>query len=156
MAPEVCSQAGHTQQADIWSLGITMIEMAEGRVPFSDLRPMQVVQKIIESEPPRLKSSKWSKEFKDFVASILIKDPQHRPTSKFLLDNSAHNFLAKAKGTAHLEEHLCRNMQTLRGDKQMQREGKQFIAKIRQCPVKKARINWNFSTDPAGAETEPT
>lgn len=71
------------------------------------------------------------------MTSILVKDPQHRPTSKMLLENSAQNFLRIAKGTAHLEEHLARNMQPLKGDKQMQREGKQFMTKITSCPVKK-------------------
>lgn len=73
---------------------------------------------------------KWSDEFKDFLYLLLIKDPQHRPTSKMLLENSANNFLKIAKDSAHLEEHLARNMITLKGDKQMQREGRQFLAKI--------------------------
>ena len=54
MAPEVCTQSGHNQSADIWSIGITVIEIANGSAPYSDLRPMEVLIKIVEGEPPTL------------------------------------------------------------------------------------------------------
>jgi len=64
MAPEVCSQLGHDSKADIWSIGITAIEMAEGVVPWFDLEPQQILSKIINADkPPKLKPTQWSQEF---------------------------------------------------------------------------------------------
>ena len=82
MAPEVCSQSGHDFKADIWQIGITAIELACGRAPWTDLQPMTVVQKIIDSDSPKLEGDQWSDELKDFVASILIKKPNDRPSCK--------------------------------------------------------------------------
>ena len=68
MAPEVCSQSGHDEKADIWSLGITLIEMAHGQAPWCDLQPVSVIVKIVEADAPKLEGTNWSQEFKDIVA----------------------------------------------------------------------------------------
>uniref|UniRef100_A0A6B2EJ04 Putative ste20-like serine/threonine-protein kinase n=1 Tax=Phlebotomus kandelakii TaxID=1109342 RepID=A0A6B2EJ04_9DIPT len=74
-------------KVDIWSLGITLIEFAQMEPPNSEMSPMRVLLKIQKSDPPKLdQPSKWSREFNDFIARALIKDPQNRPTTDALLN----------------------------------------------------------------------
>lgn len=71
---------------DIWSLGITLIEFAQMEPPNHEMSPMRVLLKIQKSDPPKLEQpSKWTKEFNEFIARALIKDPAHRPTAEDLL-----------------------------------------------------------------------
>eukprot|EP01095_Lingulamoeba_sp_RSL-Kostka_P011374 TRINITY_DN42_c2_g3_i1.p1 TRINITY_DN42_c2_g3~~TRINITY_DN42_c2_g3_i1.p1 ORF type:complete len:483 (+),score=190.62 TRINITY_DN42_c2_g3_i1:227-1675(+) len=102
MAPEVVKEVGYDSKADIWSLGITAIEMAEMRPPYSDMHPMRAIFHIPSRDPPTLTDpNQWSDDFNDFIASCLIKDPTDRPTSKELLN---HPFIKKAKGPAYLQD----------------------------------------------------
>ncbi|EDO26496.1 predicted protein, partial [Nematostella vectensis] len=91
MAPEViaCDEqpdATYDNRCDMWSIGITAIEMAESQPPLCDMHPMRALFLIPRSDPPKLKSKKsWSKRFHHFVNTCLIKDYQHRPTADQLL-----------------------------------------------------------------------
>eukprot|EP01129_Flabellula_baltica_P007091 TRINITY_DN2728_c0_g1_i7.p1 TRINITY_DN2728_c0_g1~~TRINITY_DN2728_c0_g1_i7.p1 ORF type:complete len:561 (-),score=138.61 TRINITY_DN2728_c0_g1_i7:306-1988(-) len=85
MAPEVIKEK-YDQPVDIWSLGITAIEMAEGHPPLYNLHPMRAIFIIPERDPPTLKDdSKWSPEFVSFVSDCLKKDPLERPGCSKLL-----------------------------------------------------------------------
>lgn len=93
MSPEVISQKSYDSKCDIWSLGITCIELAEGEPPYSEVRTFLVMKKILENPPKGLTNpKKWSKEFNSFVKMCLTVDPQKRPTAKFLLN---HPFITK-------------------------------------------------------------
>ena len=63
-------------QADIWSLGITAIELAKGEPPYSDLHPMRVLLQIPKNRPPQLPEN-YSKPFREFVEACLQKNPEH-------------------------------------------------------------------------------
>ncbi|KAK2870195.1 hypothetical protein Q8A67_024587 [Cirrhinus molitorella] len=95
MAPEViaCDEnpdATYDFKSDLWSLGITAIEMAEGAPPLCDMHPMRALFLIPRNPAPRLKSKKWSKKFQSFIESCLVKNHNQRPSTEQL---SKHPFI---------------------------------------------------------------
>uniref|UniRef100_A0A673HX42 non-specific serine/threonine protein kinase n=1 Tax=Sinocyclocheilus rhinocerous TaxID=307959 RepID=A0A673HX42_9TELE len=107
MAPEVVmcetmKDAPYDYKADIWSLGITLIELAQIEPPHHELNPMRVLLKIAKSEPPTLQQpAKWSMEFNDFLKKALDRNPETRPTTAQLLD---HSFVSSVKTNRPLRE----------------------------------------------------
>ena len=93
MSPEVILQNKYDYKCDIWSLGITTIEMAEGEPPFAKVKGYWILKKIITHPPKGLKNKeKWSNEFNDFVEKCLIYDPEKRPSAKELIQ---HPFISR-------------------------------------------------------------
>jgi len=86
MAPEVIQEIGYDCVADIWSLGITALEMAEGKPPYGDIHPMRAIFMIPTKPPPTFRDSdRWSPQFIDFVSRCLVKTPEKRATANQLL-----------------------------------------------------------------------
>jgi len=104
MAPEVILEKGYDGRADVWSLGITCIEMAHGKPPFHSVRPIMAMVLIPNKPPPTLDADKgFSEEFNDFVTLCLKKNPSERPTASELLK---HPFIKKATSLKPLVEDI--------------------------------------------------
>nr|KAG5694807.1 hypothetical protein BaRGS_019184 [Batillaria attramentaria] len=102
MAPEVIQEIGYDCVADIWSLGITALEMAEGKPPYGDIHPMRAIFMIPTKPPPSFRQpDKWSAEFIDFVSKCLVKNPENRATAVELLQ---HDFIKKAESCEILQD----------------------------------------------------
>jgi len=114
MAPEVaqCETSKHQPYdclADIWSLGITVIEMAERDPPHSEVSPMRVLSKVQRGQPPTLRSpSQWSDAMRDFLTRCLRKEPHERCTASQLL---THPFVREAVDKRPLVQLLCERRQ---------------------------------------------
>lgn len=94
MPPEVIQESAYDFRADIWSLGITAIELADGEPPYADIHPMRAIFLIPSREPPSVRHPDgWSPDFLDFVKVCLRKDFTKRPTATELL---AHPFVRDA------------------------------------------------------------
>ena len=88
MAPEVYE--GQTElKSDVWSLGISLIELVEGKNPFDDYSQMMVMRSVCCNDPPSLDAEKWSAAFVDFVNKCLVKDVKERWSVSELMDVSS-------------------------------------------------------------------
>lgn len=86
MAPEVIQETSYDGKADIWSLGITLLELCEGSPPYFNVHPMRAIFMISSKPAPTLKEpEKWSSDMQDFVSKCLVKDCEKRSTAADLL-----------------------------------------------------------------------
>lgn len=153
MAPEVMEQsAGYDSRADIWSFGITLLELAHGHAPFARLPPMKVLLMTLQNPPPTLESDSskrhFSKAMRELVAKCLVKDPAKRPTAAQLLE---HKFFKTAHDAAYLQRHLLAGLPPVGERVQMMRSGQQAKQEAldkevlaSQQEYRKGVSSWNF------------
>ncbi|XP_071742549.1 serine/threonine-protein kinase BLUS1-like isoform X2 [Rutidosis leptorrhynchoides] len=159
MAPEVMEQLhGYDFKADIWSFGITALELAHGHAPFSKYPPMKVLLMTLQNAPPGLdyeRDKKFSKSFKQMIASCLVKDPLKRPSAKRLLK---HSFFKQAKSNEFIARKLLEGLPTL-GDRIQalkKKEEEMLVQKkipdgqkeeMSQNEYKRGISGWNFDLE---------
>ncbi|RCH89010.1 hypothetical protein CU097_002188 [Rhizopus azygosporus] len=138
MAPEVMEQAEYDYKADIWSFGITAIELATGHAPFAKYPPLKVLMMTLSNDPPTLEREttmhKYSKAFKDMIDSCLVKDPNKRPTAEKLIQ---HSFFKQAKKKEYLVKTILTELPPLE-----QRPRKKIPQK--QITITKIDDAWDF------------
>ncbi|XP_052181101.1 serine/threonine-protein kinase BLUS1-like [Diospyros lotus] len=164
MAPEVVEQLhGYDFKADIWSFGITAIELAHGHPPFSNYPPMKVLLMTLQNAPPGLdyeRDKKFSKSFKQMIASCLVKDPSKRPSAKKLLK---HSFFKQARSSDYIAKTLLKRLPAPLGanEKDLKMKGDVLSQKKIQDGQKEATSQneynpgiscWNFNLEELKAQ----
>ena len=119
---EVVKDDQYDSKADIWSLGITAIEMACGKPPYSNEPGMNVLLKLPERDPPKLPADKeddFSDDFKDFIASCLVKNYRARPSATELLE---HQWVKSAKTLRVTQNLVSKALPVLERARDLQRK----------------------------------
>lgn len=157
MAPEVMQQLhGYDFKADVWSFGITALELAHGHAPFSKYPPMKVLLMTLQNAPPGLdyeRDKRFSKAFKEMVGTCLVKDPKKRPTSEKLLK---HPFFKHARPADYLVKTILNGLPPL-GDRYRQIKSKEadllmqnkseYEAHLSQQEYIRGISAWNFNLE---------
>ncbi|CEP07635.1 hypothetical protein [Parasitella parasitica] len=144
MAPEVMEQADYDYKADIWSFGITAIELATGHAPFAKHPPLKVLMMTLNNDPPTLSretaTNKFSRTFKEMIDSCMCKDPAKRPPADKLL---LHPFFKQAKKPEWLAKHLIADIPPIES---------RPIKKFPQKQVASSSTDeWDFNDEAAAA-----
>ena len=142
MAPEVIQQSGYDFKADIWSLGITAMEMANGEPPNASTHPMKVLFLIPKAPAPRLQGDSYSREFKEFVAACLVKDPDLRPTARELLNC---RFIRSAGKVQGLQE-LIQRRQMWNSSVERSAHPRFYEETLRTMSTREEKDDWVFDT----------
>ncbi|KAL0425178.1 UNVERIFIED_CONTAM: Serine/threonine-protein kinase fray2 [Sesamum radiatum] len=164
MAPEVMEQMhGYDFKADIWSFGITALELAHGHAPFSKYPPLKVLLITLQNAPPGLdyeRDKKFSKSFKQMIASCLVKDPSKRPSAKRL---SRHSFFKQARSNDYIARTVLEGLPAL-GDRlqALKRHEEDMLAQKKMPDGEKEEISqneynrgisgWNFNLEDLKAQ----
>ncbi|KAM0923577.1 hypothetical protein ACQ4PT_005448 [Festuca glaucescens] len=159
MAPEVMEQLhGYDFKADIWSFGITALELAHGHAPFSKYPPMKVLLMTLQNAPPGLdyeRDKKFSRHFKQMVAMCLVKEPSKRPTATKLLKQS---FFKQARSSDYIARKLLEGLPGLGARYQALKEKDEHLLAQKKMPdgkkeeisqdeYKRGISSWNFDID---------
>ena len=167
MAPEVMEQeSGYDFHADIWSLGITVLELCHGHAPFSKYPPMKVLLMTLQNPAPTLEEKQadgrhFSRALREFVTLCLQKDPSKRPSASKLLE---HKFLKEAKKADWLAKTLLDSIPSLgertrmlaereaRRRKESNAEGEEQAEAASNEAYKHGVSNWNFDVEELKAQ----
>jgi serine/threonine protein kinase len=110
MAPELIRGLNYDQKVDVWSLGIMMMEMAEGEPPYMEFPPLRALFLITTKGIPALREpQKWSDDFKDFLALTLLKDPAKRPSATELLQHPFMQVACEGPALVQIVDHARRS-----------------------------------------------
>ncbi|KAK4051975.1 hypothetical protein OIO90_004505 [Microbotryomycetes sp. JL221] len=149
MAPEVVERKAYDSKADIWSFGITALELASGRAPNSLYPPAKVLSKTLLEEPPTLDREggkyKYSKAMKDMIESCLNKDPSKRPSAEKLL---RHAFFRGARKSAYLVESILKDLPPL--------ERRQTRRRKASASADESIASWDFNQTNVNNVTTPS